>query len=69
MINVEGYSAISDGFVADKSLVPDRGTFQRGDAHMAIRTTNVETLRSKCIFQILIEPIARSETSHKEDRL
>ena len=29
MINIEGYSAVSDGFVADESLVPDRGTFQR----------------------------------------
>jgi hypothetical protein len=55
----------------DESLVPDRGTFQRGDAHMAIRTTDVEALRSKCNFQILIEPIARGETSHtgKENRL
>jgi hypothetical protein len=41
MINVEGYSAVSDGFVADESLVPDRGTFQRRDIHMAIRTTDV----------------------------
>ena len=23
MINVEGYSAVSDGFVADESLIPD----------------------------------------------
>jgi hypothetical protein len=69
MINVEGYSAISDGFVADESLVPDRGTFQRRDAHMAIRTTDVEALRRKCSFQILIKPIARSKTAHKENRL
>ena len=69
MINVEGYSAFSDSFVADESLAPDHGTFQRRDAHMAIRTTDVETLRSKCIFQLLIKPITRSKTSHKENRL
>jgi hypothetical protein len=69
MINVEGYSAISDGFVADGWLVPGRGTFQRRDAHMAIRTADVEALRSKCNFQLLIKPIARSKTSHKENRL
>jgi hypothetical protein len=69
MINVEGYSAVSDGFVADELLVPDRGTLQRRDAHMAIRTADVEALRSKCNFQVLIKPIACSETSHKENRL
>ena len=70
MINIEGYSAVSDGFVADESLVPDRGTFQRRrDAHMAIRTADVEALRSKRIFQILKKPIARSKTAHKENRL
>ena len=69
MINVEGYGAVSDGFIADESLVPDRGTYQRRDAHMAIRTANIEALRSKCSFQILIKPIARSKTSHKENRL
>ena len=49
MINVEGYSAIRGGFVADESLVPYRGTFQkrlRRDAHMGIRTADVETPRS-----------------------
>ena len=69
MINVKGYSTVSDGFVADVLLVPDRGTFQRRDAHMAIRTADVEALRSKCNFQFLIKIIARSETSHKENRL
>ena len=69
MINVEGYSTVSDGFVADGSLAPDHSSFQRRDAHMAIRTTDVEALRSKCIFQLLIKPIARSKTSHKENRL
>ena len=71
MINVEGYSAVSDsfGFVADESLVPDRGAFQRRDAHTAIGTADVEALRSKCSFQILIKPITLSKTSHKENRL
>jgi hypothetical protein len=71
MINVEGYGAISDGFVAGGWLVPDRGTFQleTRDAHMAIWTADVETLRSKCNFQLLIKPIARSKTSHKENGL
>ena len=69
MINVEGYSAVSDGFVADELLVPDRGTFQRRDAHMVIRTADVQILISKCGFQILIKPIALSKTSHKENRL
>ena len=68
MINVEGYSTVSDSFVANESLAPDRRT-QKKDAHMAIRTTDVETLRSKCKFQLLIKPIARSKTSHKENRL
>ena len=45
MINVEGYSTVSDGFVADESLAPDRRT-QRRDEHMAIRTTDIEALRS-----------------------
>ena len=69
MINVEGYSAVSDGFIADEWLVPDHGTFQRRDAHMAIRAPNVKALRSKCNFQSSIAPIARSKTSHKENRL
>ena len=69
MINVERYSAVSDGFVADKSLVPHHGTSQRRDAHMTIRTADVEALRSKCSFQLLKKPIARSKASHKENRL
>ena len=69
MINVERDSTVSDGFVADESLVPDRGTLQKRDAHMAIRTADIEALRSKCSFQFLIKPIARSKTSHEENRL
>ena len=69
MINIEGYSAVSDGFVADELLVPDRSIFQKRDAHMAIRTADVEALRTKCNFQLLIEPIARSKPPHKENRL
>jgi hypothetical protein len=69
MINVEGYSSVSDGFVAAESLVRKRGTFQKRDAHMAIRTADIEALGSKCSFQLLIKPIARSKTSHKENRL
>jgi hypothetical protein len=70
MINVEGYSAVSgDGFVADELLVSDRGTFQKSDAHMAIRTPDFDALGSKCIFQLLIKPIASRKTSHKENRL
>ena len=69
MINVEGYCAVRDGFVTDELLVPDHGTFQRRDAHMTIRTADVEALRSKCRFQLSIKPIARSKTAHKEYRL
>ena len=36
---------------------------------MAIRTADIEALRSKCSFQLLIKPIARSKTSHKKNRL
>ena len=69
MVNIEGYSTVSDGFVADEPLVPDGSAFQKRDAHMAIRTADVEALRSNCSFQLLIKPIARSKTSHKENRL
>ena len=69
MINVEGYSAVSDGFVADESLAPDHGKSQRIDVHISIRTADVEALRSKCNFQLLKKPITRSKTSHKENRL
>ena len=31
MINVEGYSAVSDGFVADESLIPDHSI--RGETY------------------------------------
>jgi hypothetical protein len=51
MINVEGYSTVSDGFV-----------------DMAIRTADIEALRSQCTFQFLKKPIARRKTSHKENR-
>ena len=69
MINIEGYSAVSDGFVAGELLVPNGDTFQRKYAHMAVRTADVEALRRKCTFQPLIKPIARSKTSHKKNRL
>jgi hypothetical protein len=36
---------------------------------MATRTADVEALRCKCRFQLLIKPIARSKTSHKENGL
>ena len=68
MINVEGYSAVRDGLVADEPLTPYR-RYQRRDVHMAIRTANVESPRSKCSFQLLIKPIASGKTSHKENRL
>ena len=67
MINVIGYSTISNGFVANESLVPDRCTYQ-GDAHMAIRTADVEAFRT-VNFHIMKKPIARRKTSHKENSL
>ena len=69
MINVEGYSAISDGFVADESLVPDSSAFQGRDTQIVIRTAEVEALRSNRFFQLLIKPIICTKTSHKENRL
>ena len=36
---------------------------------MAVGTADVEAARSKCGFQLLIKPIARSKASHKENRL
>ena len=36
---------------------------------MAIRTADVEPPRGKCRFQILIEPVTCSESSHEKNRL
>ena len=69
MINVERYSAVSDGFVADESLVPDGSAFQGRDTQIVIRTAEVEALRSNRFFQLLIKPIVCTKTSHKENRL